>query len=246
MEAILYVGHGSRMKAGVEEAERFIKKLMEKVSVSIQELCFLELSSPNIMQGIERCIQRGATSIAVMPMLLLTAVHAKVDIPNAIDKARSLYPHVQFSYGETLGVHSDIVDALFDRIASQQRSPSSDATVVIVGRGSSDADVKHDLTQIASMLQQRYAFQNVEVCFLYGAEPSFSEMMSTLETAQVKQAFIVPYLLFTGLLLKGIEKRVAAHRHIRSDQHVILCEALGYHQAVERVAIQRVNEVLSK
>lgn len=246
MEAVLYVAHGSRMKAGVEEAERFVTRLMNNVNVLIQELCFLELASPNLMQGIERCIQRGATSIAVMPLLLLTAVHAKVDIPNEMGKARLRFPNVKLSYGRTLGVHPDIVAALFDRIITQQTVLSSDAKVIIVGRGSSDPDVKKDLTEIARMLQKHYPFQAVDVCFLYGAKPSFSDTMIALETERVKQVYIVPYLLFTGLLLTGIEERIAAHRRIRNDQHVILCEALGYHQAIKSVAIERVNEVLLK
>lgn len=256
MEAVLYVGHGSRMKAGAEEAKRFVRQVMKKVSAPIQELCFLELTAPDIMQGIERCIERGATSIAIVPLLLLTAVHAKEDIPNEIAEARHRYPDVRFSYGRTLGVHPDIVEALYDRITAHHPPTSSsissaipssihsDAKVIIVGRGSSDADVKKDLLHMASMLQQRYAFQSVDVCFLYGAEPSYSDVMTELETAQDKHIYIVPYLLFTGLLLKGIEKRVAAHRLIRSDQLIVLCEALGYHQAIENVLIQRVNEVL--
>ena len=40
MQAVLYVAHGSRIKAGVEEAIQFIKSSQAMIDVPIQEICF--------------------------------------------------------------------------------------------------------------------------------------------------------------------------------------------------------------
>ena len=64
MQAVLYVAHGSRVKAGIQEAYRFVEKVKGKTGVKIQELCFLELAEPSISQGIKNCMLKGATSIA--------------------------------------------------------------------------------------------------------------------------------------------------------------------------------------
>ena len=41
MKAILYICHGSRLKAAKEEAVAFITSCMNHVEASIQEICFL-------------------------------------------------------------------------------------------------------------------------------------------------------------------------------------------------------------
>lgn len=40
MQAILYIAHGSRVKAGVEQAVTFLQGVQQAVHVSIQEICF--------------------------------------------------------------------------------------------------------------------------------------------------------------------------------------------------------------
>ncbi|MGM2836781.1 CbiX/SirB N-terminal domain-containing protein, partial [Bacillus cereus group sp. Bce025] len=56
MKAILYICHGSRLKAAKEEAVAFITSCMNRVEASIQEICFLELASPTIDEGFRTCV----------------------------------------------------------------------------------------------------------------------------------------------------------------------------------------------
>lgn len=242
MQAVLYVGHGSRLKAGVDEAIQFIERCKSRIDVPIQEICFLELAEPNIEEGIAKCVERGATSIAVVPILLLTANHANEDIPFEIEVGKILYPDVTFTYGKPLGIHSKIVDSLYDRIIEQQVPIAEDAHVLLIGRGSSDPAVKRDLTEIARLLKEKYSFSDVDVSFLYGAKPLFEDALRQLKEARQQQVFIIPYLLFTGILMKSIEKKVA--QQFSADQQLILCNSLGYHEAVEEVLAERVNELL--
>lgn len=206
MQAVLYIGHGSRMKEGVDEAIQFIEKSKKAINVSIQEICFLELAKPSILEGIAKCVERGATKIAVMPILLLTAVHANEDIPLELEKAKRKYPSIQFTYGKTFGIHPKMIESLYDRITEKGMENADDAVILLVGRGSSDPAVKRDLTEIGDLLQDKYHFRQVDICFLYGAEPSFNDSLPLLKQTNHKQIFIIPYLLFTGLLMNGIEK----------------------------------------
>ena len=244
MQAILYVGHGSRIAAGAEEAIQFIERAKAIIAVQIQEICFLELSSPNIEEGIARCVERGATKIAVVPILLLTAQHANEDIPFEIEVGKVMYPDVEFTYGKAFGIHPKIVASLVDRVIEQKIEITDDARVLLVGRGSSDPAVKQDLTAIARLLGEKYPFRQVDVCFLYGATPSFDEGLQQLRQTGGKQVFIIPYLLFAGVLRKGIEKKVA--QQVAIEQQFILCESLGYHQSIQDVLIERVHELLAK
>lgn len=57
------------------------------------------------------------------------------------------HPQVRFTYGEPLGVHELLIDTLQTRIL-EARCPTNDASVLLIGRGSSDPAVKSDLEKL--------------------------------------------------------------------------------------------------
>lgn len=238
MQAILYIAHGSRVKEGVEQAVNFLHGVQQEVAVPIQEICFLELATPTIAEGIASCIRKGATAIAVMPILLLAAQHAKYDIPKEMAKAQKLYPYVKFTYGEPLGIHERLIDTLQARIIEKQQ-PNSNASVLLIGRGSSDPAVKRDLAKIAKRLRTKYHYKAVDTCFLYGMGPTFEDWLLQVKGKQ-QQVFIVPYLLFTGILRQSIAKRLQGF----DSQNIMLCESLGYDDNVKKVLVERIDELL--
>lgn len=238
MQAILYIAHGSRVKEGVEQAVNFLQGVQQEVTVAIQEICFLELATPTIAEGIASCIRKGATAIAVMPILLLAAQHAKHDIPKEMAKAQKLYPYVKFTYGEPLGIHERLIDTLQARIIEKQQ-PNSNASVLLIGRGSSDPAVKRDLAKIAKRLRTKYHYKAVDTCFLYGMGPTFEDRLLQVKGKQ-QQVFIVPYLLFTGILRQSIAKRLQGF----DSQNIMLCESLGYDDNVKKVLVERIDELL--
>ncbi|KOS63925.1 sirohydrochlorin chelatase [Lysinibacillus sp. FJAT-14222] len=238
MQAILYIAHGSRVKAGVEQAVTFLKSVQQEIDIPIQEICFLELAAPTIAEGINSCINRGATDIAVMPILLLAAQHAKHDIPSEMDQAKKQHPQVRFTYGEPLGVHELLIDTLQTRIL-ETRLPTNNANVLLIGRGSSDLAVKRDLAKIAARLRDKYAYEAVDTCFLYGMGPTFEEWLQQ-EKNRTNQVFIVPYLLFTGILRQSITKRLQDYE----NKSIILCESLGYDDNVRKVLVERIYGLL--
>ncbi|HBZ08304.1 MAG TPA: sirohydrochlorin chelatase [Bacillus bacterium] len=242
MQAVLYVAHGSRLKAGVAEAIEFIEKVKFNVDAPIQEICFLELAEPGISEGISKCVERGASHIAIIPILLLTAVHAKKDIPEKIEVGKQIYPHVRFTYGTTIGVHPKIIESLYDRIIEKKTALDADAVVLLVGRGSSDPLVKQDLTRIGNLLKKNYSFQQVEVSFLYGASPHVDEALNLLLNSAKKQIFVIPYLLFSGLLKNGVEKKI---KRLSDPNHsIILCDSIGDHPNIQEVIAERVKEAI--
>ncbi|WP_409366683.1 sirohydrochlorin chelatase [Lysinibacillus sp. 38-6] len=240
MQAILYVAHGSRVKAGVEQAVAFLQRVQQDIHLPIQEICFLELAQPTIAEGIDSCVRQGATSIAIMPILLLAAQHAKHDIPQEIDKAQAQYPAIRFTYGEPLGVHELLIDTLQTRILETQLLTPK-ASVLLIGRGSSDPAVKADLAKIASRLREKYGYLAVETCFLYGTGPSLEDWLQQRQDDS-HPVFIVPYLLFTGILRQSIAKRLQGYE----VNNMILCNSLGYDDNVKKVLVERIVELVQQ
>lgn len=242
MQAVLYVAHGSQVKAGVDEAIEFIETVKPKINVAIQEICFLELAAPSIVEGVAACVAKGATNIAVVPILLLTANHAKQDIPLEMNKAKELYPDVTFTFGRPFGIHEKLIESLHERVLEKGVEQHDEIDILLIGRGSSDPSVQIDLQQIANHLQSRYHYSKVDICFLYGNGPSFEKALEQLKKERNNPVYIVPYLLFTGLLKIGIQKKIAQQGFL--ENQVVLCDCLGYDENVRQVLIERVEETL--
>ena len=242
MEAVLYVAHGTRVQKGIDEAVRFIEAVKQTVAAPIQEICFLELAAPSIVEGVKRCVTQGATHIAVVPILLLTANHAKEDIPEELEKAQQLFPTVRFTIGAPFGIHEKLIDSLTDRLAPH--AVEQHARIYLIGRGSSDPTPKQDLARIASLLSERI-HRPVDVCFLYGVGPTFEETLQHIQQQNdATPIYIIPYLLFSGLLQHHIEKTIHALQF--ETANVTLCAPLGYDENVQHVLAQRTDETLQQ
>lgn len=241
MKAVIYVCHGSRVAAGREQAAAFIKKVMERVEVPLQEYCFLELAEPTIEAAFTKCVNQGATKIAVIPVLLLTAAHAKKDIPMEIKRVSKSFPHVEVRYGVPIGVNSKMIAPLVERITEIGEEISGQSMVLLVGRGSSDPDVKRDLGRIAHLLKEKTSVGKVETCFLTAVAPSLEEGLLTAGESSYKKVFVIPYLLFTGILMKHINKVIETHSY---SKKFYLCNYLGYHTAIEDILVEQSYRLL--
>lgn len=241
MRAVLYVSHGTRVKAGVSQAETFIKSCMKRIPASIQEICYLELVEPDIAAGIIRCVEKGATEIIIQPVLLLSAGHVKMDIPEEVERTAKRYPDVRFIYSQPFGCHPKIIDILSERIHEKADPVLGQSAILLVGRGSSDPDIQDAFRDISDALSKNESMP-VQICFLAACKPSFKEGLEFMKTSEFSQVFVVPYLMFTGLLMKEMEETVKPLTN--REQTFILCESLGQHENLIQVLAERVTEAL--
>jgi len=116
MKAVLLISHGSRYDKTIDEVRATLDQIAKKTDVPILEYAFLELQSPDIPEGIERCIQRGADEILVLLNFLNAGRHIDGDIPRIISQAQSKHPRVSITISKPLGHHSRIVEVFADII----------------------------------------------------------------------------------------------------------------------------------
>ncbi|KMY53975.1 sirohydrochlorin ferrochelatase [Bacillus sp. FJAT-27231] len=239
MKAVLYICHGSRVKKGRDEAFAFIERAKPFIDIPIQEACFLELAEPTIEQGVSRCVAQGATEIIVFPFLLLAAGHAKKDIPVELEKVQFAFPSVVFHYAKPLGVHEAMVDILVERMKETGQPIMPDASVLIVGRGSSDPQTKEDFAAIRDLFRNKTKLLDVNIGYLAAAAPSFKEELVRIHQQMPVQLWVLPYLLFTGILSKTMEKEI---RSLDSQESIILTKCLGYHSSIRNIMKERIRE----
>lgn len=246
--AVLIVGHGSRLPAGNEEVRQFAKRIEAQLPEQLLvETCFLEFESPNIAQGMKACVERGAQKIITIPIMLLQAGHSKIHIPMAIDEAKELYPHVSITYGRPLGIHPSLIDILEYRLAESgfvKDEQDEDTTVLLVARGGSDLDSNSDVYKIARLLSEQIGVRNVEPAFMGVTYPTVDEGIMRCEKLGAKKVYMLPYFLFTGILMERMTDWKARY-DTEYDMDITLCEYFGYHSLLEKVVIERIEEALA-
>ena len=237
VKAILYIGHGTRSKKGAEEAQSFLHRVMDRISVEIQEISFLELTEPSIEEGFLRCVNRGATEISVVPLFLLAAGHIKEDIPQALGPLCNMYPTIQVNIRDPFGVQGKILDGIAELVRNSVDEISPQDAVLVVGRGSSDKSIHAAFAEITKGIRERLGIKYVSVCYLAATEPRLQEGLETVSKQTVGKIIVIPYLLFSGLLLKEIDQMVKMKQNM--GQQIIHTGSLSKHRVIEDIIIER-------
>lgn len=264
-QAILIVGHGSRDQEGNEELLEFVQQIQPRLTerYPIVETCFLEFANPDIPAGIDRCVEQGATQVTLIPLILFAAGHSKLHIPHAIDDAKEKYPHVQIDYGKPIGVHPKTIEilqlraesvglqvtslSLEDR-ASMTASDVGERTeeaILLVGRGSSDPDANSDLAKIARLLWEHTPVRWVETCYIGVTQPDFPEGIRRCVALGAKKITVLPYFLFTGILIKRMERMLQDLSAEYADVPMVMAEYFGLHEELAAIIQERVDEAVA-
>ncbi|MFQ5896343.1 MAG: sirohydrochlorin chelatase, partial [Nitrospinota bacterium] len=102
-KAILLLGHGSRIPEANEGMYRVSELVRNGGRYPIVEAAFLELTPPNIQEGIDLCVQQGAEKIIMIPYFLHLGAHVQEDLPREVEQARQRHPGLEVVLGPHLG-----------------------------------------------------------------------------------------------------------------------------------------------
>ncbi|MEQ9357016.1 sirohydrochlorin chelatase [Coleofasciculus chthonoplastes] len=210
---LLMIGHGSRDMQGRQEFLDFAHAYQGLDSSRPVVPCFLELTTPSIQEGVDKCVAQGYTEFSVLPILLFAARHNKFDVTNELDRAKARHPHIRFHYGRHFGITPAILELWHRRLAeldqTSDNSPMSsikrsETVLLVVGRGSSDPDANGDVYKLARLLWEGSGYKTVEIGFIGITHPRLEEGFNRARLFQPKRIIVLPYFLFTGVLVKKI------------------------------------------
>jgi precorrin-8X/cobalt-precorrin-8 methylmutase len=123
--AICLVGHGNRDNNGVSEFLALSSKFKDREPDRIFEYGFLDLEKPTMEEAIAKCVQGEINNIVVIPILLISASHAKKDIPNRIIKMSRQFQDLNIKYGRPLGINPKILKVCSERIEETEKNSIS-------------------------------------------------------------------------------------------------------------------------
>jgi len=123
VRSLLIVAHGSRREKSNEEVRQLAQQIATDGSSGFDEVtaAFLELASPSIPEGLEGCIQRGATEVVVFPHFLSAGRHVVEDIPAEVLPVKQKFPGVKIRIAPHLGL-SPALSTIIVTTANQTRS----------------------------------------------------------------------------------------------------------------------------
>ncbi len=245
---ILAIGHGTRNDRGRQTFLDFVATY-QKLDPSRPVIpCFLELTKPNIQEGIEACIQKGFTEITALPILLFAARHNKFDVTNELDRASAPYPQLSINYGRHFGITPKIIQLWRDRLDQLDRLESNpqnisreDTVLLFVGRGSSDPDANGDVYKLARIIWEGSGYKTVETCFIGISHPRLEEGFRRAYLYQPKRIIVLPYFLFTGTLMEKIYNITAQQEEKYPDINFACLPEMGI--APELLQIVREREI---
>ncbi len=114
MKSLLLVAHGSRRAASNDEVRELTRGLADRAGAGFGHVdcAFLELAEPSIPDGIQACIDRGATEVVVVPYFLAAGRHVAEDIPAEVLVKQREHPAIQIRIAPYLGLNERIPDLL--------------------------------------------------------------------------------------------------------------------------------------
>lgn len=244
---LLLVGHGTRDTDGRQEFINFATAYQSLDESRPVIPCFLELTTPTILDGIKQCLDLGYTEFSVVPLLLFAARHNKFDITNELDRARQLYPELKFHYGRHFGIAPEIIDLWRTRLtelpqtSAQPISPEK-TVLLLVGRGSSDPDANGDVYKLGRVLWEGSGYNTLEICFIGITHPRLEEGFRRARLYNPERIIVIPHFLFTGVLVKKIFDISEQQQQQNPEIEITCLPELGIQQPLLHLLRERERE----
>ena len=241
--ALLLIGHGSRSPAGVAEYWALVDAVGGQDGSVPLVGGFIELARPDLDSAVDEVVAAGARSVVAVPLVLLGAGHMKDDGPALLARSRERHVGVRFLYARALGVHPLVLAVASDRVREAVGGGAPGRTaVVLVGRGSSDPDANADLYKVGRLLQDLTGIGDVEPAFVSLAPPSVPAALDRCRRLGATQVAVVPYFLFTGVLVDRIGDQVREWTKHNRGVEVSLGRHLGPDPRLARLVWERYGE----
>jgi sirohydrochlorin cobaltochelatase len=244
--AVLILGHGSRVSRANAEFEALVAAFRRRRPDLDVAHAYVELAAPLLADGLAAAAAR-AQRVLLLPLFLLAAGHVKDDVPEALAAARTAFPGVRFDAARVLGVVHRMTDLALARASERVALRGAEAArtaLLVVGRGSSDADANSDLCKLARILGERGGFARAEPSFIAVTSPRFEPAIADLATVHAGPILVQPWFLFEGLLVEQLAGEVAAFRARHPGREVALAPHLGPDPRLLELLEERLAEVL--
>lgn len=249
--ALLIAGHGTRDEAGAEAFRDFVRELGARHPELPVAGGFIELSPPPLGEAVTELVERGVRRFAAVPLMLVSAGHAKGDIPAALARERERHPGISYTYGRPLGPHPALLNVLERRLdealggaAGRRPGDRADVTVLLVGRGSTDPDANAEVHKAARLLWEGRGYAGVETAFVSLAAPDVPSGLDRCVRLGARRIVVLPYFLFTGILPDRVRLQTEGWAAAHPEVEVRSADVIGPEPELLDLVWERYTEAI--
>ncbi len=113
---LIGVGHGSRDPRSAATVRTVLDAVAAARPSRPVRVAFLDLTAPSVERVLDAVAGAGHRHAVVVPLLLGSAFHARVDLPGLLAEARARHPLLRIDQADVLGPDTRLIDALAERV----------------------------------------------------------------------------------------------------------------------------------
>ncbi|MFE0384866.1 sirohydrochlorin chelatase [Streptomyces bungoensis] len=245
--ALLIAGHGTRDDAGAEAFRAFVRELGRRHPELPVAGGFIELSPPPLGEAVTELVERGVRRFAAVPLMLVSAGHAKGDIPAALAREQERHPGISYAYGRPLGPHPALLRVLERRLDEALQGAAGDrseVTVLLVGRGSTDPDANAEVHKAARLLWEGRGYAGVETAFVSLAAPDVPAGLDRCARLGARRIVVLPYFLFIGILPDRVREQTREWAAAHPEVEVRSADVIGPEPELLDLVMERYAEAV--
>ncbi|HWI43536.1 MAG TPA: sirohydrochlorin chelatase [Nocardioides sp.] len=232
--ALIALAHGSRDR----RAAATISALVDQTKALRPDLriekAFLDLAKPDFQKVVDKLVRAGYDEIVVVPLLLVEAFHAHVDVPEAIAAATARHPGLQIRATEVLGLEPRFLEVLDERMRealSAARVRELDA-LVLAAAGSTDPLANQAVARLARLWGAHHRLP-VTAAYASAAPPATGEAVRAFRAEGRRHIAVASLFLAPGNLPDR-----AAELALEAGA-IAVSEPLGAHPEIARTILAR-------
>lgn len=179
--------HGTHSQAGRVAISALIAQVRDLLPGTPVAEAFVDVQEPAVADVVADAV--GSGDAVVVPLLLSTGFHTKVDIAAAV----AAFPGRAVAV-PALGPHPLVTQVIADRLG---RILAPHDAVVLAAAGSSDPAAAEDVARVATALAERLG-RPVSVGFAAGSGPRITEVVDVLRASGARRVVAASYVLAPG------------------------------------------------
>jgi sirohydrochlorin ferrochelatase len=229
---LVAVAHGSRDPRSAATIAALLSVVREQEPELDVRAAFLDLSAPRLPDVLSALAAEGHRDAVIVPLLLGSAFHARVDLPALVSEAHARLPRLSVSVSDVLGPDERLFSVALRRLSEAGAAlDDSELGVVLAGAGSSHAPANQAVASVAEAWAARFPVAGVRAAFASAASPDVLTAIAALRAAGASRIAVASWFLAPGRL----PDRVAT----LAGQDAVVAAPLGADPALAELIVDR-------
>ncbi len=201
-------------------------------------------------EAVTELVGQGVRRFAAVPLMLVSAGHAKGDIPAALAREKERHPGISYTYGRPLGPHPALLTVL-ERRLDEALGPTGPHARGPRGRHRAARRARvhrpgrqRRVFKAARLLWEGRGYAGVETAFVSLAAPDVPSGLDRCAALGAKRIVVLPYFLFTGILPDRVRQQTEGWAAAHPEVEVRSADVIGPEPELLDLVMERYEEAV--